>query len=558
VSGVVPLTQQISGLVRIIPQRARSRLVLETSHNKPIGTPHLSDALLTDSAFDSSSRIQTVLVWAAAAALLLAFWLVYYPTVLKLTEYWATNDTYSYGFLVPFISAFLVWLRRDLLRQHTRQPSLRVGGLVLGFGLLMFIVGTKSSTNLIEELSLPVTVSGLVILMFGTRIAQSLTFPLAYLFTMIPFWDFLTRGLQEPFQLYSAIMGVGALRLLNIPVFREGVIIYLPDITLEVADVCSGVNNLVAVLCIGVPLTHLYIKGWLKRSFVIVSAVLIALLSNGVRVAIVSLFAFYGIRGANGDIHGPFSLARSLLISGIGFVVLFWLISIFANKHPVSNVSLAGIVDKPRKRSATLISALGLAVVMLVGSIYVDRWYTVTPVPLKSDLVSFPSSIGRWQLLGAGSFSSTFAKIGFDETLSRRYIAEDGGEIELLIGYFASQQQGRELAGPEMSALVPAFESASTAPVEGAIKVKDYLTSTGSETYHVTYWYLVGGEVASERYQAKWKTSWNAVIRRRSDGGLVVVRTRINGEDSIDASRQKVRDFLQGVIAASNAYFQKA
>ena len=532
--------------------------MLETSPNKPIGSRRLSEALSADSAFDSSSRIQTALVYAAAGALLVAFGLVYYPTVRKLTEYWATNDTYSYGFLVPFISAFLVWLRRDLLKQHTRQPSLVLGGLVLGLGLLMFIVGIKSSTNLIEELSLPVTVSGLVILMFGKRIAQSLTFPLAYLFTMIPFWDFLTRGLQEPFQLYSAIMGVGALRLLSIPVFREGVIIYLPDITLEVADVCSGVNNLVAVLCIGVPLTHLYIRGWLKRSFVIVSAVIIALLSNGVRVAVVSLFAFYGIRGANGDIHGPFSLARSLLISGIGFVVLFWLISIFANKQPVSNVSLAGIVDRPGKKTSTLVSALALAVLMLVGSIYVERWYTVTPVPLKSDLVSFPSSIGRWQLLGAGSFSPMFAKVGFDETLSRRYVADDGGEIELLIGYFASQQQGRELGGPELSALVPALELTSTAPVDGAIKVKDYLTSTGTETYHVTYWYLVGGEVASERYQAKWKTSWNAVVRRRSDGGLVVVRTRIGGEDSIDASRKKVRDFLQGVLAASGAYFPKA
>jgi EpsI family protein len=558
VSRVGGLTQQFSGLVRIIRQRTWSCLVLETSPNKPIGSGRLSEALSVDSAFDSSSKIQTALVYAAAAALLIAFGLVYYPTVRKLTEYWATNDTYSYGFLVPFISAFLVWLRRDLLRQHTRQPSLIPGGLVLGLGLLMFIIGTRSSTNLIEELSLPVTASGLVILIFGKRIAQSLTFPLAYLFTMIPFWDFLTRGLQEPFQIYSAIMGVGALRLLNIPVFREGVIIYLPDITLEVADVCSGVNNLVAVLCIGVPLTHLYIKGWLKRGFVIASAVMIALLSNGVRVAGVSLFAFYGIRGANGDIHGPFSLARSLLISGIGFVVLFWLISVFANKQPVTNMSLAGIVDRPGKKSSTLVSALGLAVVMLVASVYVERWYTVTPVPLKSDLVSFPSSIGRWQLLGAGSFSPMFSKVGFDETLSRRYIADDGGEIELLIGYFASQQQGHELGGQELSALVPALEPTSTAPVDGVIKVRDYLTSNGSETYHVTYWYLVGGELASERYQAKWKTSWNAVIRRRSDGGLVVVRTRIKGADSIGASREKVRDFLRGVIAASGAYFPKA
>ena len=211
-----------------------------------------------------------------------------------------------YGFLVPAISGYLIWLRRAHLRSLSVVPSFRLGTTVLFVSLALLVAGRVSATNIVEELSLPLAVCGLSLLVLGDRLTQSLAFPLAYLFTMIPFWDVFTNRLHQPFQLYSAAMGVGALRLLDIPVFHQGVFIELPNVTLEVAELCSGVNSLIAILCIGVPLTHYYVAGWAKRCFIVVSAALIALLSNGIRVASVCLLAYYEIRGPNGDIHGPY------------------------------------------------------------------------------------------------------------------------------------------------------------------------------------------------------------------------------------------------------------
>jgi EpsI family protein len=91
-----------------------------------------------------------------------------------------------------------------------------------------------------------------------------------------------------------------------------------------------------------------------------------------------------------------------------------------------------------------------------------------------------------------------------------------------------------------------------------AVRVKDYLTTVGDDTYHVTYWYFVGGRMMSERYEAKWRTTWNALVRRRSDGAVVVVRTKLADKETIEVSRERVRDFLEGVVSASEVYFQES
>jgi exosortase len=261
------------------------------------------------------------------------FFAAYYPTFVRLVGYWAANDMYSYAFMVPLISGLLIWAQKEELTRVPVTSSLVLGTSLTAAGLFLLLVGRITETNLLEEASLVVSIGGLALLLLGRHMFLQLLFPIAYLFAMIPFWESLTSRIHPYFQLYSASFGVTALRLFGIPVYNEGFLIQLPNITLEVAEACSGINYLIAVLCIGIPLTYRYITSWPRRVFIVLMAVVIALLSNGLRVAIVSLLAYYEIRGADGDIHGPFALFRSLLISGIGYVALFALIHLFSDRH---------------------------------------------------------------------------------------------------------------------------------------------------------------------------------------------------------------------------------
>ena len=95
-------------------------------------------------------------------------------------------------------------------------------------------------------MSIVVTMSGLTLLIFGRRIFRIVLFPLVYLLAMVPIWDAFTVRLHPIFQLYSARIGVYILQAMGIPVLREGVSIELPNVTLEVAQACSGINYLIA------------------------------------------------------------------------------------------------------------------------------------------------------------------------------------------------------------------------------------------------------------------------------------------------------------------------
>jgi EpsI family protein len=491
-----------------------------------------------------------------AAVLGAAVLLLYYPTIGKLAAYWSSNDMYSYGFLVPFISLYLVWLRRDVLLRTPRVPSFAFGLPLLAAGLLLLVLGHLSSTNLIEELSLPVTVCAVVLLVLGTRMTRALVFPLAYLGTMVPFWDFLTNRLHEPFQLYSATLGVGALRLFGIPVYRDGIFIHLPKMTLEVADLCSGVNHLVAVLCIGVPITQLFVRRWPTRVFIVSSAVVIALLSNGLRVAMVSLFAYYDMRGPDGDVHGPFSLFRSLLISGIGFVVLFWLISRFADTTPGADTMMPALGAAARTTNAPMATPIAIvaAIAMVAGAAAFQRLHVVAPVPPVANLVLFPSAIGEWRVRAERPGTAALGNAGFDHAVSRSYTSPDGSDVELLVGYFERQEQGRELVGYRTSQLIGADGPVSTWTLPDGATVSDFTTTAKGVPYHVTYWYALQGTTGSRAYEAKWRTAWSSLVAGRTDGGVVVLRTRQRQGESVEATRARVRDFVHAVMVASRIY----
>jgi EpsI family protein len=178
-----------------------------------------------------------------------------------------------------------------------------------------------------------------------------------------------------------------------------------------------------------------------------------------------------------------------------------------------------------------------------------ERLHAVTPVALKEDLIRFPRTIGRWHLTGAKSFPRAFEVAGFDQRLSRNYVTSDGQELDLLVGYFERQQEGRELVGFELAQLVAANVPA-TASLDAGVRVKEYVTAVGGESHYVTYWYFISDRLASEPYEAKWWTAWNSLVLSRSDGALVMIKAKMGRQEPIDATRARVRDFVDAFMAA--------
>jgi len=489
------------------------------------------------------TRTARVSVVGAAVAACVAW--AYYPTFLTLTDYWAENDFYSFAFLVPLISGYMVWELRGAWRRVPASPSLWLGSGALAAGLGMLVVGRLSSINLLEDVSFVVTVSGLALLFLGRAVCRVIAFPLAFLVAMVPFWDFFTQELHWPFQLYSAIIGVESLKTLGIPVLREGIFIHLPNVTLEVAEACSGVNNLIAVVCLGLPLAYLQIRSWPRRIFVVASAVLIALLSNAIRVALVSLFAYYGIRGADGDIHGPFSLLRSFVISGVGFVVLFWLIAKLADRHHDAGSSAPVTPGSPSLTLRTAPAVVALA--MLVTTLGFFGWHHVQPVPPSVDFFLLPEQIDGWQAARRASFGAPLTSAEFDHSVSRGYTAADGSEVNVFVGYFEAQEQGRELAGFAIRGALAGEHDGQYALADGT-GISEFTRRVGTTSFHVSYWYDLDGRITSTHSGAKLLTTWQSIVHRRTDGALVVVTLKMQPEEPVEASRLRATAFIKAYL----------
>jgi EpsI family protein len=167
-------------------------------------------------------------------------------------------------------------------------------------------------------------------------------------------------------------------------------------------------------------------------------------------------------------------------------------------------------------------------------------------VPVAGDLERFPGQVGRWRALRVGTMRSELASLEYDRTLSRNYVAPDGTELNLFVGYFAQQEEGRELAGYRMRALLTGSEDSTYVAAEGG-SAGEFVVATDAGRVYVTHWYDVGGHRATGNVAAKLYTAWNAIVHGRTNGTLVAVTTRARDSESRMDVRARLADFVAGI-----------
>jgi len=278
------------------------------------------------SIFSKKTGLQLGLLTAVLAYL-------YAPAFSALVYTWWARDEYSHGFLIIPISLYLIWLRREKLRHLPLQRSYLAGISVIIIAGVMLVLGDAASLATLQELSLPVMITGLVLFLFGRVHLKTVGLPIAYLLFMMPILDELVNPLYWPFQLLSAEMGTTFLLKLGFPALVEQQYIILPNITLEVARVCSGVRYLFSIIAIGIPLGYITLNHLWSRIALVLSAVIIGVIANWIRVAAIGIWAYY-----DGNVlHGPFHVFQALFVAQLGFIALFvgaWLLSKLNESQP--------------------------------------------------------------------------------------------------------------------------------------------------------------------------------------------------------------------------------
>jgi exosortase A len=222
-------------------------------------------------------RATPALLLAMAAVLLL-----YRDSFGAMVAIWSRSGTFAHAFLVPPISLWLIWRRRDALALLTPRAQLWML-LPLAVVAAVWLVGDLAGVNALTQLAATAMLVLTVPALLGLPVARSLTFPLAFLFFMVPLGEFLMPQLMS----WTADITVSALRAFGVPVYREGLSFVIPSGSWSVIEACSGIRYLIASFMVGTLFAYLNFRSTRRRVLFGLVALAVPVVANWVRAVLI-------------------------------------------------------------------------------------------------------------------------------------------------------------------------------------------------------------------------------------------------------------------------------
>jgi exosortase len=203
--------------------------------------------------------------------------------LIKLVHDWYTMPDFSHGFVIPFFVAYLLWKQREEIQAVPLRPSWTGVGCV-AIATLVLLLGIYGADLFLSRISLVLLLVGLVWTFAGTRMLRELAFPLCVLLLAIPFPAIVFNRITFPLQLLASHVASVALPLFGVPVLREGNVIQLPAIQLEVAEACSGIRSLMTLFSVAIIYGYFAETSVWKRIVLALAALPIAVAANSIRI----------------------------------------------------------------------------------------------------------------------------------------------------------------------------------------------------------------------------------------------------------------------------------
>ena len=263
---------------------------------------------------------------------LLCFFVLYYQVIYNMALDWTIYDNYSHGFLIPLISGYLIWYKKDTLSESSINPS-NLGLILLTASLAFFIITNLGAELFTMRFSMIMVILSCSVFLAGWKFTRAVFLPVVYLIFMIPLPAIIWNKMAFPLKLFATKIAVSVITFLTIPVYREGNIIHLANTTLEVVDACSGLRSLTSLLALSAAFALISEHSNLKKFILFLSAIPIAIFVNIVRLSGTAVMArHFGAQVAQGFLHE----VSGILVFVFAFVILYivhWLLLKFNPKR---------------------------------------------------------------------------------------------------------------------------------------------------------------------------------------------------------------------------------
>jgi exosortase len=226
----------------------------------------------------------------------------YFPVMVRLFRQWANDDDMGHGFFVPVIAGWIAWQKLEEAQAVPAIPDWR-GLLLVIWGAVQLYIATIGVELFLARTAIVITIIGSVWLLGGVRYLRIFAFPLFLLFFMVPIPAVIYTQLTFPLQLFASNVAEHALDLLGVPVSREGNVLELPSMSLDVVGACSGIRSLLSLTFLSLVYGYFFESGRWIRTILFFCTIPIAIAANAGRVTITGLLAQINPELAAGAVH---------------------------------------------------------------------------------------------------------------------------------------------------------------------------------------------------------------------------------------------------------------
>lgn len=232
----------------------------------------------------------------------------YFPVWKNLVTTWGNSENYSHAFAILPVSLWLIWMKKEKLQEVPVSVS-KAGYSLFLFSILLYLLAFFGNIATIASLSLIVTIIALVWTLFGPKITRLLSFPLFFLFLMVPIPAQIYSASTIPLQLFVSKISASIAIFFDIPLFREGNVLHLPGKTLQVVEACSGMRSIISLFTLGLLFGYISLKMNRNRILLAVTTIPVALFINIIRIIIMILaYYYFGFDLSSEKIHAYYGI----------------------------------------------------------------------------------------------------------------------------------------------------------------------------------------------------------------------------------------------------------
>ena len=211
-----------------------------------------------------------------------------------LAEYAAAHSLHSHIFLVPLVSAYLIYSHRKQIKVSAESsPMASCGVILLGIAAGVYAYtgegGGWSAGDVIalSTLSYLLLAVGTALWFLGWETLRQILFPVFFLIFLIPLPQFAVEQLERLLMLASAEASYGLFRLTGTPAYKSGQVIELPGIVLEVARECSGIRSTWVLFITSLLASYLFLKSSLRRALLVALVIPLGVFRNALRIVVI-------------------------------------------------------------------------------------------------------------------------------------------------------------------------------------------------------------------------------------------------------------------------------